>query len=397
MLGGEPVRPQGPPTWPFANPAVEQALRQSLNDGSWGRYHGPHCPELVRRLTEFHDCEHTILCCSGTAAIELALRGMKVGAGDEVILAAYDFAGNYQNILTVGATPVLVDIHPAHWNLDPSRLESAFSPSTKAIIVSHLHGGTVCMPVLMELARSHGIPVIEDACQAPGAVVYGRRAGTWGDVGILSFGGSKLLSAGRGGALLTNRADIVQRIKLHVQRGNDAYPLSELQAAIVLPQLDELEAANHQRTDNVARLKEWLGDNSGLRMFQSTQKRPANNSAESGASTDTLQPGFYKLGFQYHPDNFDGLPRDDFATAMRAEGIAIDPGFRALHVIHSTRRFRAAGDLSEATQADHRALTLHHPVLLGTPQDMHEIVLAVEKIRTSATQIKETIQAGIVE
>jgi len=121
------------------------------------------------------------------------------------------------------------------------------------------------MQELVAVAAAHALAVIEDAAQAPGAVVQGRKAGTWGDVGVLSFGGSKLLTAGRGGALLTARADIAQRARLWQHRGNQVCPLSELQAAVLLPQLAKLDARNVQRRMSVGRLLEALAQVPGLR------------------------------------------------------------------------------------------------------------------------------------
>ncbi len=95
---------------------------------------------------------------------------------------------------------MLVDIDPRSWCLAPERIAAAQSPATRAVIVSHLHGGLADMQQLTDVARRFNLGVVEDACQAPGATVQGRPAGTWGDVGVLSFGGSKLLTAGRGGA-----------------------------------------------------------------------------------------------------------------------------------------------------------------------------------------------------
>ncbi len=322
-----------------------------------------------------------VLCSSGTVAVELALRGLKVGDADEVILAAYDFKGNVQDVLAIGAIPVLVDVDRDNWNLDSSQLARAISPITKAIIVSHLHGGVVPMPAVMDVAGAHGVPVIEDACQMPGAVLAGRKAGMWGDVGVLSFGGSKLLSAGRGGALFTNNPEIVQRAKLYSQRGNEAYPLSELQAAVLPPQLEQLDETNRRRAENVRLLCQLLSAETGLAPFRNSHFGPT--------SADELEPGYYKLGFQYDPARFDGLPRDAFAESMRAEGIALDAGFRALHKTHSARRFRKIGELASATDADNRVLTLHHPVLLESADEMHQIVVAVEKIRRGATMIRE--------
>lgn len=379
LLGGSPVRPEGPPEWPFDDPAVADALAEAVRERTWGKYHGPNCEELARRLGAYHGCAHVILCSSGTAAVELALRGLKVGPGDEVILAAYDFKGNFQDVLVLGATPVLVDIDPENWNLDPTKLAGAFSERTKAILVSHLHGGVVPMPIVVEIAQTHGIPVIEDACQMPGATICGQMAGIWGDVGVLSFGGSKLLSAGRGGALFTNNAEIAQRVRLYTQRGNEAYPLSELQAAVVRPQLEQLDARNLRRAKNAELLCHELARRPGLAPFR-------NSALES-------QPGYYKLGLKYDPAAFEGLSRDGFSQAMRAEGIALDPGFRSLHRIHSRRRFRAAGSLAEADVADENVLTLHHPVLLCDRDAIGQIVQALDKIQQSARILRDQLES----
>src|SRR5207249_7986333 len=143
----------------------------------------------------------------------------------------------------------------------------------------------VPMREVMEIAGANSLRVIEDAAQMPGATIQGRKAGTWGDVGILSFGGSKLLTAGRGGALLTRHADVFQRARLWLHRGNHVCPLSELQAAVLLPQLAKLDARNAYRAANVARLLGALDENPGL--------RPFSNRAGTG------EPGYYKLGFQF--------------------------------------------------------------------------------------------------
>ena len=373
ILGGPPVRPQGPPTWPLIDDATRQVLALLAADGSWGRYHGPHCDALIAALQRQLACEHVLLCSSGTAAVELALRGVGVKPGDEVILAAYDFKANFTNVLTLGATPVLVDVRVDDWQLDLDQAEAALSAQTRAVIASHLHGGVVDMPKLRELADRHGFAIIEDACQSPGATVAGRPAGMWGDVGVYSFGGSKLLTAGRGGAVFTNRADVAQRIRLYTQRGNDAYPLSEMQAAVLLPQMSQLDERNQQRSENVAALASLLSNVGGLDVIRS-------------AVADSA-PAFYKLGLRYNATAFSNLARDHFAEAMRAEGIALDAGFRALHLTHARGRYRAVGELSVATAVDAAALTLHHPVLLGGNAEIREIDAAFDKIRFQAALI----------
>jgi dTDP-4-amino-4,6-dideoxygalactose transaminase len=361
-----------PPVWPIPDPEVEAALQRAFADGSWGMYHGPNCRLLSERLATLHGSEHVVLTCSGTAAVELALHGLKVGTGDEVILSAYDFEGNIKNVLMVGAKPVLVDVDARTGQLDVSQLEAARSSRTKAIIASHLHGGVVAMPDVRAFADQRGIAVIEDVCQMPGATVQGRVAGTWGDVGVLSFGGSKLLTAGRGGALVTRNGGIAQRIRVHTQRGNDAYPLSELQAAVLLPQLDRLHERNQLRAANVSRLLALLSEVVGLRCFV---EAAGSGDPRRAPSHETL-PGFYKLGFWLDAAAL-GCSRDDFACAMRAKGIALDPGFRALHRTHARGRFRAVNELPNATRADESILVLHHPVLLGTAEDLQAVREAI--------------------
>lgn len=374
LLGGRPIRGAAPLPWPLLNDAIAGAFRNLIQSGDWGRYHGPNVPELVRALSTYHKVAFVHPCSSGTAAVELALRGMSVGAGDEVILAAYDFKANFQNVLTVGATPVLVDIRHDNGQIDPSQLASAVSERTKAIIVSHLHGGIVDMPAVMEVARARNLLVLEDACQNPGASYHGRKAGTAGDVSVLSFGGSKLLTAGRGGAVMTNREDLFERIRRYVLRGNDAYPISEMQAAGLIPQLNLLDELNDRRRLAVAAFDSALKAFPGLTILQ--------------PPTESIFPAYYKVGLRYRASSFDGLSRNRFSAALRAEGIPIHAGFRSLHLIHAKRRFQSNGDLTEATLSDEEFLTLHHPVLLEGRSAVKQIVAALGKVQQFAEEIK---------
>jgi dTDP-4-amino-4,6-dideoxygalactose transaminase len=373
ILGGRPVRPEGPPAWPGILPLARAALLHALDDGSWGRYHGPNVPRLARQLAQDHNLAHALPCASGTAAMELALRGVGVGPGDEVILSAYDFRANLQNVLLLGAVPVLVDVLEASFQLDVAQVEAAIGPATRAVIASHLHRGVVDMPALARVTGARGVALIEDAAQAPLARIHGRVAGGWGDASILSFGGSKLVTAGRGGAVLTGSDAVAQRIRLHVQRGNEAYPLSELQAAALLPQWQALETANARRHAAAEWLIERLAPLGVLEAFSS----PAGHCV----------PGCYKLGFRYHAGACGGLPRELFAAAVRAEGVALDPGFRALHKSHSSRRYRAFGPLPGASGADQAVLTLHHPVLLEAQHALEQVIEACRKVQRHAGQI----------
>ena len=391
LLGGPPVRPNGPPAWPLPDADVYAALAAAVASGAWGQYHGEHVAALEAELAAFHGVPHALTCASGTLAVEAALRALRVGPGDEVVMAAYDYESTFLTLHALGATPVLTDIHPDNWQLDAGKLDAAFTPRTKAVVCSHLHGGIVPMREVMAVARARGVGVVEDAAQAPGATVAGKPAGTWGDVGTLSFGGSKLLTAGRGGALLFADARLHHRAKAWLHRGLQQWaPLSELQAAALRPQLRNLKDATRARGERVAELLAELptplpqgkgeedrslplAASSALRAFSPLPFR------EGGLGGVVGSAAFYKLGFQYDPAAF-GLPRDLFVKALRAEGFAFDAGFNALHVGRSPSRFRAAGDLTHAADAHARCVVLHHPVLSGTAADVRQVADAVAKV-----------------
>jgi dTDP-4-amino-4,6-dideoxygalactose transaminase len=325
-------------------------------------------------LAEVHGVPHVATCGSGTLAVEVALRAVGVGPGDEVILGAYDFEPSFLSVHSLGARPVLVDVSPANACLDPAGLAAAITPATKAILVSHLHGGLVPMSAVMDFARRHCVAVVEDAAQAAGATVEGRPPGTWGDAGVLSFGGSKLLTAGRGGAVLTRHPEVFQRARLALGRGVQQWAaLSELQAAVLLPQVRKLADRTALREVRVRQLLDAIRDVPGLRRF--------------GPAPPDSRPAHYKLGFFLDELAF-GLPRDVFVKALRAEGVAFDPGFRALHVGRATGRYTAAGRLANAEAAGRTVVGLHHPVLALGIAEVEQVAAAIRKTYRNAARLR---------
>lgn len=377
----EPVPNPDPPAprpwsveWPPQEDYIRDVLMRCWADGSWGRYHGPHCDALTSALAEMYEVEHVILCSSGTAAVELALRSTGLptpglpasglpapglpasglpptdDSANEVILCSYDFKANFQNVLTVGGAPVLVDCCERFPTINVDAAADAITSRTRCIITSHLHGCLANIEALRELSQRHQVLLIEDACQTPAATINGRRIGSFGDLGVLSFGGSKLLTAGRGGAVLCHDPVLAQRIRLYVQRGNEAYPLSELQAALILPQLQRLEAREQQRRASVERLRTSLQTTSQLACIA-----PAGHVLSS----------YYKVPFLLSL-NGDRAQTESLAARMRLRQIALDPAFPAIHLTHSQRRFRISGTLKNAEHLHHRLMVLHHPALLST-------------------------------
>ena len=375
MLGGQPAWPAGPPPWPRLDADVTTALNAAIANGSWGHYHGEHCDGLTADLQEFLNCDHVELVCSGSAAVELALVGCRVQPGDEVVMPAYDYKANVGNVLAMGAKPVLVDILFENGTLNPLEVSAAVSSRTRAILVSHLHGGMVNMPAIRAIADDHQLPVIEDACQVTGGTVCGQQAGLSGDVGVWSFGGSKLMTAGRGGAVFSRNPQLAQRIRLYARRNNQVYPLSQIQAAAVRPQLQRLSHDNEIRSAAVQRL------HSGLARSCPDVLQPFEN-------TVACEPAWYKVGFRFNGAG--ELSRDQFVAAVRAEGVALDRGFPGLHLTHSRRRFRAAGHLTEATKAHHNYVALHHPVLLEGDAEVDKVVHSIARVVRNANEIART-------
>jgi dTDP-4-amino-4,6-dideoxygalactose transaminase len=206
---------------------------------------------------------------SGTSALHLALIAAGVGPGDEVITVPFTFVATAAAIVYTGATPVFVDIDPSTFNMDPALVEAAVTPRTKAIVPVHLYGQTADMGPILDVARRHGLLVIEDACQAHGAEYEGRRAGSLADMGCFSFYPGKNLGAcGEGGAVTTNNEQFARKLRMlrdwgadrkyhHVLKGFN-YRLDELQAAVLRVKLKYLEEWTEARRENATRYASLL-------------------------------------------------------------------------------------------------------------------------------------------
>ena len=218
--------------------------------------------DAVRRLEEefaaYCDAEYAIGVDNGTSALELALRALGVGPGDEVLVPANSFIASASGVSFTGATPVFVDVDPVTYNIDPAQLEQHITPRTKAILPVHLYGQPADMDPIMDVARRHNLLVVEDACQAHGARYKGRRVGSFGHAGAFSFYPGKNLGAyGDGGAIVTNDAKVAetlrimrncgQREKYHHVMLSYNRRLDTLQAAILRVKLRYLDQWNSLR------------------------------------------------------------------------------------------------------------------------------------------------------
>jgi perosamine synthetase len=385
LLGGTPLFPEGPPPWPPVEPELDNIFQEAIATGSWGQYHGPNVPALELELAVQFEAKNALLCASGTLAVDVALRAIGVGSGDEVILSAYDYESNFLTVHALGAKPVLIDCDPTSGQLDIHQLELARTPQTKVIIASHLHGGLVSMPAVMTWANMNGVFVVEDAAQCPGAILEGKPVGSWGHIGTLSFGGSKLLSAGRGGAVLTNDDRLYQRMKVILTRGVQQWAaMSELQAMVLRPQLRRLEEQTLMRVLRVGEIVELKKEVKGLEQWHTNSPHNPLKPGKNGT-----MHAFYKVGFHFDATKF-GMTRDLFCRALRAEGVAFDPGFSALHRGRSPSRFRAIDDLPNASRLHDNCVILHHPVLLHGEGAAKRVAAAIIRTYRNADAISRS-------
>ena len=230
---------------------------------------GPEVEALERELESSLGVRHAVTVSSGTDALLAALMALGIGAGDEVVTSTYSFFATAGCVARVGATPVLVDIDPATFNLDPAAVRTAITSRTRAIIPVHLFGLCADMDPIMEVSRDHGVPVIEDAAQAIGATCKGRPAGAIGAAGCFSFFPSKNLGAfGDAGLVTTNDAALAKELRLVRNHGAEPkyfhkriganFRLDALQAAVLRVKLPHLPRWTAMRQANAARYHELI-------------------------------------------------------------------------------------------------------------------------------------------
>jgi len=247
---------------------------------------GARTSQFEQRFGAMVGVPHAVAMNSATAALHVALAALDIGAGDDVVVPSLTFVATANAVRYCGARPVFADIESYDcWNVGADSIESALTPTTKAIVVVHYAGYPCDMPRIIALARARGLAVVEDAAHAPGATLEGRAIGAWGDAGCFSFFSNKNMTTAEGGMLTTTRADVADRARKMRSHGMTTltldrhkghafdydvvglgynYRMSELNAALGLAQLDRLADGNARRADRVARYRERLATIPGL-------------------------------------------------------------------------------------------------------------------------------------
>jgi dTDP-4-amino-4,6-dideoxygalactose transaminase len=255
-------------------PEVDAAMARVLETTAFIK--GEDCGTFEREFAAYCGAAHAVGVANGTDALILALRAYGVGPGDEVVTVANTFIATGEAILLNGARPVFVDVDPATFTMDPAKVEAALTPRTKVILPVHLYGHPADMDAINAIAARHGLPVLEDAAQAHGAEIGGRRAGTLGHAACFSFYPGKNLGAyGDAGAVVSNDADFAARLRQIANHGGGANKydnvvlgtnsrLDTLQAAVLRVKLRHMETWDTERRERVAAYDRALAGIAGL-------------------------------------------------------------------------------------------------------------------------------------
>jgi len=242
---------------------------------------GPVMHEFEQALAAYLDMPHAVVVNSGTSALQLALRALDIKENDEVILPSFSFMAVTNAIFSEKAIPVFVDINPATLNLDPSCLEAALSRKTRAVVMVHSFGIPAPATEIVAFAKQHSLAVIEDACEALGAEIDGRKVGTFGDIATLAFYPNKVISTGEGGALITQSAVMAARLRSLRNQGRCpgedwlqhhepgfSYRLSDIHCALGLQQLSRIEQILRRRDTLACSYASQLNANQYVSCFE---------------------------------------------------------------------------------------------------------------------------------
>lgn len=405
LLGGTPVHTGSWPQWPEWRQTWEPSILQVLRSGRWYRGAGEQVQRFETAYAELLGAKGCLATASGTTALIVGMHVLDVDAGDEVIVSPFTFIASYNAILFHKALPVFADTDPATLTIDPASIASRITDRTRAVMPVHIYGMPCDMEPIVAVAKKRGLAVIEDACQAWLAEYQGKKCGTIGDLGCFSFQNSKHLPSGEGGAITSNRGDLIDRagafhdcgrpyggftgIGSFTRGGN--FRLQQFQAAMLLQQLDKLREDTARRRQNAARLAASLQDISGV-----TPARLPDNS----------QAVWHLFPFRYDAEKFQGLPREKFIRAMRAEGIPCMTGYREQYFdglldeaiasrgftrLFSAQRLKAYRDSLQELKGNREVcattVAVTQNLLLAEPAHIDRIGAAIRKIQAHGAEL----------
>jgi dTDP-4-amino-4,6-dideoxygalactose transaminase len=325
--GGAPVRPQGYPAWPVHDQRDVEAVAEVVRSGRWGGFPepGPLAAEFAGRFAAYQGSRHGVVMVNGTVTMEVALKALGIGWGDEVIVPALTFAATPYAAMAAGALPVFCDVLPGTLTIDPDQVEAAVTPRTRAIMPVHLGHQMADMDRVMEIARRHSLAVVEDCAHAHGQRWRDRGAGSFGEFGSFSHQSTKLLTAGEGGSLLTDDERLARRAHSLIDCGRAKdpaekeltfganYRLGELHAALLLGALERLPGQQAERAEAARYFQELAAELPWLRLLPPDER--------------ITRWSFYRYIVLIEPEAFAGASNARVCAALEAEGVGAWEGY----------------------------------------------------------------------
>ncbi len=402
LMGGEPVRNRPFTRWPLFDERERAQLEDVLSSGNWGGYPSPNrkASEFAARFAEFQGIRHAIATSSGTAALEVALKALGVGPGDEVIVPAITFAATAYAPVACMAMPVFADVDPNTACIDPAAVERLITPRTRAIIPVHYAAALADLDALADIAARRSIAIVEDCAHVPGAQWRGRGAGGWGRLGCFSFQTTKPMTAGEGGMITTGDSDLEQRCQSLIncgrRRSTDTfaasllganYRMTEWQCGILLAQLERLPRQIERKSRQAERLRARLSAIDGISVIP----------RDCRVTREVIYVFLFKVD-----ENRLGVSRNRFVRALRAEGIPCgvgnEPVYRSALLPRDSTAYRTACAMAGADPSpprcpnaerlfEHEMIALAHEMLLGGDDDIDDIADAIEKVASCSSQL----------
>lgn len=385
-------------SWPIFDEEDVKVVTDVARSGAWGN---PDCNGLVEKFEKefasYCGSRFAVTCVNGSVALRLALIASGVRPGDEVIVPPYTFIATASIVIEANCVPVFVDIDPETYNLDPSKIEAAITPRTKAIIPVHFAGQACDMDHIMTIANKHNLVVIEDAAHAHGGEYKGKKLGTIGHAGCFSFQSSKNLNAGEGGIVITNDEKLFDKINSlrNVGRVKEGqwyehhflgcnYRITQFQAALLSSQLARLDEQTKTRDENGKYLNELLGEIDGITPL-------------TRGHGETIHT-YHLYIFRYDKSRFNGMHKKRFAELLQQEGVPASMGYPI--PLYQQPVFKNKNFLCYAIPEDVDYTTVYCPVtenacyeeavwilqhaMLGTINDMQDFARAIRKIQINA-------------
>jgi dTDP-4-amino-4,6-dideoxygalactose transaminase len=394
------------PAWPQLDADDYEMVKGVLDSGQlWCG--APQSPcghnvwEFQKEFADFQQARHCIAVTNGTHAIEVALLGLDVGLGDEVIVSDYTFVASASAVMAVNAVPIFCDINSLTHNMDETKIEPLITPRTRAIVAVHLGGMPNNMDAILQIARKHDLRVIEDCAHSHGSKYRGKRAGNWGDCGTFSFQASKLLASGEGGAVVCNDDQLAEKFYsvsdcgrlpghyfyAHYRYGSN-YRLGEFQAAVLRSQLKNLSGWQHAlRNRNADYLRKCLDSIEGIRCQQKID--------------GVEEVGQYVFPVSFDPARFNNISREEFCRKLREQQIPLADCYPPLHSLVCFRETKGLKGIDYSlanwggTKSDDRNFPVVSEVYRRSFQFPQQMLLVQDQnLLNYVAEVIEGIKAG---